>query len=300
MNETETLSTAVAVDQSNAIDLGQHENDDLTRYVVVEINKNMYGISTDSTVELMDSSTTQITRVSHAPPYVQGVINHRGSIIPAIDVRSLLGFTSHQDGVRELEEMLAEREKDHLQWLIELKECVSTGAPFTKATDPTKCAFGKWYDKLRSNEALFDTLTKKSTKARAIVDQFDAPHRRIHSIAGRVLKMVEDDQHAQAQKIIKEAWDNDLGHMRRLFKTLIDTVRPIHTSMTIITEQGNQRIALIVDQVHSVFDCDPAAIEPLPDSTASREFLQGLVHQEDGSYILIADIEYIYSKTSTQ
>lgn len=300
MNQTETPSSSTLVDQSNAIDSVHQATEELTRYVVVEINKNMYGISTDSTVELMDSSMTQITRVSHAPRYVQGVINHRGSIIPAIDTRSLLGFTSHQDGVQELEEMLAAREKDHVEWLIELKECVATGAPFSKATDPTKCAFGKWYDKLRGNEALFHTLTKGSTKARAIVDQFDAPHRRIHAIAGRVLKMVQDGQEAEAQQVIKDAWDNELGQMRRLFKTLIDTVRPIHTSMMIITEQGNQRIGLIVDQVHSVFDCDPAAIEPLPDSTVSREFLQGLVHQDDGSYILIADIEYIYSKTSTE
>lgn len=300
MNQTETPSSSTLVDQCNAINSEHQATEELTRYVVVEINKNMYGISTDSTVELMDSSMTQITRVSHAPGYVQGVINHRGSIIPAIDTRALLGFTSHQDGVQELEDMLTAREKDHVEWLLELKECVSTGAPFSKATDPSKCAFGQWYDKLRSNEALFETLTKGSTKARAIVDQFDAPHRRIHAIAGRVLKMVEDGQDAKAQQVIKDAWDNELGQMRRLFKALIEIVRPIHTSMMIITEQGNQRIGLIVDQVHSVFDCNPASIEPLPDSTVSREFLQGLVHQDDGSYILIADIEYIYSKTSTE
>lgn len=170
MTQADSTEPTQALTTNQAIDLESQVGEDLTRYVVVEINKNRYGISTDSTVELMDSSMVQITRVSHAPSYVKGVINHRGSIIPAIDTRSLLGFT--QDSER------------------------------------------------------------------------------------------------------------------------------VHTNMMVITEHEGQNIGLIVDEVHAVFDCSDDAIDALPDSTASAEFLKGLVHQEDGSYILIADIDTIYKKTS--
>lgn len=161
------------------------ENENLTRFVIVELNKNMYGISTGVTVELMDTSSTQITRVSHAPDFVRGVINHRGTIIPAIDMRSLLSFDS-QD-IEELSD-----ENDH------------------------------------------------------------HPH----------------DVHQRS-----------------------------NSSMMVITEFEGKKLGLIVDAVHSVFDCDESHIEALPDSTTNAEFLQGLVHQPDGSYILISDIEQIYSKT---
>jgi len=297
-----TQSTAPTVNESDpnetqCIEGNSVVADDVTRYVVVEINKNMYGISTDSTVELMDSSSIQITRVSHAPPYVQGVINHRGSIIPAIDTRSLLGFKSHEEGVNELEAMLNEREKEHVQWLVELKESIDTGAPFTKPTDPSKCAFGKWYNNLCSNEVLLEGMTRGDVGVNAIIMEFDKPHKKIHSIAKKVLKLVEEKNFAEAKQIVDDTWDNELGRMRELFKALVDAVRPIHTSMMIITEFGSQKIGLMVDEVHSVFDCPDNSIEMLPDSTENAEFLKGLVHQSDGSYILIADIEHIYNQT---
>lgn len=170
MSQDDTTKPTQAATTNQAIDLESHAGEVLTRYVVIEVNNNRYGISTHSTVELMDSSKVQITRVSHAPSYVKGVINHRGSIIPAIDTRSLLGFT--QDSER------------------------------------------------------------------------------------------------------------------------------VHTNMMVITEHEGQNIGLIVDEVHAVFDCSDDAIDALPDSTSNAEFLRGLVHQDDGSYILIADIEMIYKKTS--
>lgn len=275
-------------------------SEDQTRFVVIELNKNMYGISTDVTVELMDTSSTQITRVSHAPEYVQGVINHRGTIIPAIDMRSLLGFRSHRDGVRSLESLLSQREQDHVDWLNELKACAESGESFTKATDPTKCAFGQWYEQLRSDEAMLLELTKGNTAAKAIIDQFDAPHRAIHGIAKEVLNLVEQDRRDEAKALIDETWDAELSPMRKLFASLIDTLRPILSSMMVITEFDGKKLGLIVDAVHSVFDCDESQIEPLPDSTANAEFLQGLVHQPDGSYILIAHMEQVYSSTKAE
>jgi purine-binding chemotaxis protein CheW len=271
--------------------------EDVTRYVVVEINKNKYGLSTDATVELMDSMAIQITRVSHAPEYVQGVINHRGSIIPAIDTRALLGFETHEEGVKSLEELLAARESDHMKWLSELRECIDSGNTFTKATDPTKCAFGKWYDNLCGNESLLESLTRGDNGVRAIVEQFDEPHRKIHGIAKKVLRLAGEKETVQAKQIVDEAWDGELAQMRMLFKALIDAVKSIHTNMIVITELGAQKIGLMVDDVHSVFDCPDDSIEPLPESTENAEYLKGLVHQEDGTYILIADIERIYEKT---
>ncbi len=297
-----TQTQAPTVDEINQDVAHSIENnsvvaDDVTRYVVVEINKNMYGISTDCTVELMDSTMTQITRVSHAPPYVQGVINHRGSIIPAIDTRSLLSFRSHEGEVQELSSMLAKCEKDHVDWLTELRACVVNGDSFTKAIDPTKCSFGKWYTNLRNTPACLEALTKGDTTLKSIFDSFDEPHKRIHSIAKTVLGMVGRDEIQEATKILDNAWDTDFAKMKHLFKTFIETVKTAHSSMMIITEHETQKIGLIVDEVHSVFDCPNIKIEALPDSTDNAEFLKGLVHQDDGSYILIADIEYIYQQT---
>lgn len=182
MTQIQTLNTELS-NSSASIDGSAHLSNDeavdaaelVTRFVVVEINKNMYGISTDTTVELMDSTTIQITRVSHAPNFIQGVINHRGTIIPVINSRAMLGF---EDFV--------------------------------------------------SSETTTDADSKE---------------------------------------------------------------------MIVITELDSQKLGLVVDAVHSVFDCPHTDIEPLPESTENSQFLQGLVHQDNGSYILITDIDYIHRVT---
>lgn len=182
MTQTETLNieqAAPAPTNTDSADLSADQAVEsaelVTRFVVVEINKNMYGISTDTTVELMDSATIQITRVSHAPKFIQGVINHRGTIIPVINSRAMLGF---------------------------------------------------------EDLALTDS---------------------------------EDDTESKG--------------------------------MIVITELESQKLGLVVDAVHSVFDCPKKDIEPLPESTENSQFLQGLVHQDDGSYVLITDIDYIHRVT---
>ena len=278
---------------------GTHDAEPSTRYVIVEINKNMYGITTGSTVELMNSSDAQITRVSHAPKHIRGVINHRGSIIPAIDSRSLMGFQSHQDSVQEIESLLAAREKDHVDWLLSLKECAISGEPFKKATDPTKCAFGKWYDALCANASELTKITKNNAAAIAIIEQFDEPHKRIHAIATEVLRCSSNGDLDHAKQIIENAWNDDLARMKVLFARLIETIRPLHSSMTIIIEHESKKIGLIVDSVHSVFDCTSSSIEALPESTSNAAILDGLVHQDDGSYILMMNIDSLYERADT-
>lgn len=285
-----------------AVDNAQvtQDTEQTTRYVIVEINKNMYGITTESTVELMNSSVSQITRVSHAPKYIRGVINHRGSIIPAIDARSLMGFQSHQDSVQEIETLLAAHEKEHVDWLLSLKDCAVTGEPFSKATDPNKCTFGKWYEGLHTNANELQKITKDNSAAMAIVDQFDEPHKRIHAIAADVQTYSANGDVEKAKQLIDNAWNEDLAKMKVLFAKLVETIRPLHSSMTIIIEHDAQKIGLIVDSVHSVFDCSDDKIEGLPESTANAAFLDGLVHQDDGSYILMMNIDSLYQHADTE
>tara|TARA_R110002073_G_scaffold118918_1_gene258251 strand:- start:86686 stop:87360 length:675 start_codon:yes stop_codon:yes gene_type:complete len=78
-------------DQFAGID-AEDSTQSVTRYVVAEINHNLYGVSTEFAVELTNADTAQITRVPQSPSYVAGVLNHRGTIIPVVDMRELLGF----------------------------------------------------------------------------------------------------------------------------------------------------------------------------------------------------------------
>ncbi|MCA9302484.1 MAG: chemotaxis protein CheW [Phycisphaerales bacterium] len=266
----------------------------IARYVVVGVHKNRYGITTDSTVELMGSNTARITRVPHSPEYISGVINHRGSIIPVIDSRKLLGFQTNKSEVDALVSMLAQREQDHIDWLNELRRCVREGAAFTKALDPNMCAFGKWYNELMGSASKLNAITKGDASLKSLFEYFKAPHARIHSIGKRVLELAQHGEQEKACAVIQEAWDTDLKAMQDLFGRAKETIKKTHVSMMIITELGSRKAAMLVDAVYTVKDVSCSSIEALPESADNHQFLKGLVHEDDGGYVLITDLEAIY------
>lgn len=278
------------------LDLSKSEiAESVTRYVVVNVNGNLYGMATNSTVELMSSSMTQVTRVPHSPKFIRGVINHRGTIIPVIDARALLGFEPRGQEASQLQEIFAGLKADHASWLDALEKSVKDGTPFGGPIDPTLCKFGVWYEQVMNGtvaqckEQLCDSVIN------AIIKRIDTPHRRIHTVAEHVLRLAEDGDQEKAIELIRESRDRDLGAINELFDHTYNAINKQYESMLVITEHGGQKAAIAVDGVSFVADCKDESVESLPDTADNTEFLSGLVHRPDGSYILIADLGNIYS-----
>ena len=267
----------------------------VTRYVVVEVNHNQYGMGTASTVELMSAQMTQITRVPHSPAYIAGVINHRGTIIPVIDLRSLLGFAPRSADAEKLSDQFNQLKEDHVNWLNSLQDAVYLDTKFTKATDPTKCNFGKWYSEIHAGTSPMNSLIDGDPILKSLIERFDIPHQKIHGIAEKVLHLKENGKSDEAIALITQARETDLKTMCELFDLVLEAISAKLESMLVITEIGTRKAAIAVDGVSFVFDCKDDSIQPLPDTAENSEFLTGLVHQPDGSYILIADLKLIYS-----
>jgi len=63
--------------------------------VVIELNDQLYGVDARSIHEIIKQ--IRITRVPNSKPYVEGIANLRGKIIPVIDTRKLLALTDSKD-----------------------------------------------------------------------------------------------------------------------------------------------------------------------------------------------------------
>ena len=59
--------------------------------VVFKLDKEEYAVSILQVQEI--KRMTEITRVPHAPEYIKGVINLRGSVLPVIDLKKRLNLT---------------------------------------------------------------------------------------------------------------------------------------------------------------------------------------------------------------
>jgi chemotaxis signal transduction protein len=288
-------SGTLEADGEQTLQFQDEQLEDVTRYVVVNVNGNLYGMETDSTVEMMSASMTQITRVPHSPAFISGVINHRGTIIPVIDSRALLGFQLRGQEVDQLKELFSELESDHVAWLEALEHAVVDGAPFEKAIDPKRCQFGRWFSSVMDGTVTQCKDDLLEPTVNGIIKQFEAPHQRIHAIAEQALELRDNGEKDQAIELITNARETDLQVMIELFEKTTEAISRIYESMLVITECGGQKAAIAVDGVSFVADCKHSDIEPLPDTADNTEFLSGLVHRTDGSYILVADIQNIYA-----
>jgi purine-binding chemotaxis protein CheW len=77
----------------NEADADDVANDDDEQVVVFRLDKEEFGVPIDSVQEIV-RVPEELTHVPMAPPFVEGVINLRGAVLPVIDLRRRLGLPS--------------------------------------------------------------------------------------------------------------------------------------------------------------------------------------------------------------
>lgn len=294
IDQAQSESTIPTSSDEGEIGFNEETNEAVTRYVVVDINQNLYGMSTDTTVELMSSQMTQVTRVPHSPSYISGVINHRGTIIPVIDMRSLLGFEPRSIEATKLEAQFKQFEEDHVNWIRALQDSINFDTEFSHPTDPAQCSFGKWFNSVLNNQSGVSDMVTGDPILKALIERLSIPHNNIHGIAEKALAFKAQGDTESALELISNAREHDLSLMSQLFEQVLSGISSKLESMLVITEVDSSKAAIAVDGVSFVIDCNNDSVEPLPETAENTEFLSGLVHQSDGSYILIADLAHIY------
>jgi purine-binding chemotaxis protein CheW len=74
-------------------DLEDETSDDDEQVVVFRLGKEEFGVPIDSVQEIV-RVPEELTHVPKAPPFVEGVINLRGAVLPVIDLRRRLGMVA--------------------------------------------------------------------------------------------------------------------------------------------------------------------------------------------------------------
>lgn len=246
-------------------------------------------VPAESTLEMTAGDKVAVTPLPAAPPQVLGVFRSRGATVPLVDLRATLGMPSQASEVEELRAVLAAREQDHVDWLAELHRCAHGGGAFTKPTDPSACAFGRWYDGLRADPAQLRRLTGDRLAQEAQVRGWDAPHRAIHALASTVLAEVQRGNLAGAQAELA-AGHTALAALRASFREFLVGFEEQRRAMLVICQTPTTRLALAVDQLLSVEDVPPDQLAPVPGLAATaHRFLSGLRRRPDGGTELLVD-----------
>lgn len=213
--------------------------------IVFKVKETLYSINSKNVTSIMQ--LPQYHAIPNAPDGISGIFTLRGEAVPMLDLRVVFGIPSLSQEYVEFSQMLEDRKQDHIRWVNELERCIEENEPFTLATDPHKCAFGKWYDSYQIDNHTINHHLRK----------LEDPHRRLHLAAEEVQKCRRDCQHCTRPVCLKTILDQVKREYMPTILTLLDDAKELfktayHEMVLVLGE--TRQLGIIVDEVVAVED----------------------------------------------
>ncbi len=261
-------------------------------WVIFNLRGEQFAVFANNVREMV--AMPKVSDIPKTPDYMRGVVNLRGQVIPVMDLRLRMEMPSLASETKDLIDLLTQREQDHMNWIAELKLSVKENREFKLATDPHKCAFGKWYDVFQtSNGTLLNCLAK-----------FNQPHKDIHGIAVKVKAMLAGDEFDSACELIDHTADHELAEMIKLFAEARTLLKESINEIALVLEVSGKTTAISVDSVETVEMFPASNIENMPEAATTRgnDFIAGIGKREktnkmvqliDGSALLGYETEAV-------
>lgn len=228
-----------------------------------------------------------------------GVKDYVGTPTPVFDMGLIMNNKVTKDVNSSLIETFSKAEKAHQDWLDSLEQSVRNNTVFNGERNAQKCEFGLWYDKFSIEDEELAGLIKK----------FDAPHKRIHQLADKVLALQEAGQTEEALNMLSLERQGTLVQLKRLFEDaqtqVIESYKPIIVYTT--TDGRTPYIGLLVDSVEDSVNIDDNEVKSLSKimetgfqlNEQTQNMLNGIV-KINNKYSLIIDSTAIFTKEEQQ
>ncbi|MEG2928700.1 MAG: chemotaxis protein CheW [Oscillospiraceae bacterium] len=214
-------------------------------WLTVKIKEQLFSIDSNY-VQTIFQMNDKYTKMPNCNPNIKGIIKMRDDIITLIDLRSLLGIESLEEEEKRFDDMLEQRKNDHIHWVDELRRCLNEEEPFKLATDPHKCAFGKWYDNYHSDNQTVMFHLKK----------IDEPHRLLHETAQKTFDCPRDCEHCTRGECQRIHLDKCATEYMPKVLELLDEARKVfeesYRRMCVVVSYGGVLRGLLVDGVDAV------------------------------------------------
>lgn len=98
-------------------------------WAIVELKKQLFAIATEDMREMV--LMPEVATVPDVPDYIRGVINLRGKVLPVLDLRKRMGFSSALEETEGFCALMGQREQDHRNWLMNSNFRSNNAAPST-------------------------------------------------------------------------------------------------------------------------------------------------------------------------
>lgn len=250
-------------------------------WVTFKLAGQYYAVNSAYVVSI-DRAPEEVTGISYASDYIRGVMEFRGGIIPLADMRRLLGMKSMDDELGEFVAMLETRKQDHINWVETLKKSVHEGTAFTLATDPHKCAFGRWYDHYETDNA----------SVRYHLNKIDEPHKALHACADEVQKCTKECTTCKRGECLKKPLERAMSQYMPTIVALLEDAKQVfreeYREMAVVLQNGEKLAGLLVDEASGVeqlafLEDDP----PVGGNPTEKELVKGVAKRTGGGQMVL-------------
>ncbi|MCL4220885.1 MAG: chemotaxis protein CheW [Phycisphaerales bacterium] len=267
-------------------------------YLVFEVAGESFAVPAKAVVRLLQYDPKSLRRPFGGESSILGFLPQAGAIIPALDLRLTLGFTSVEQETKTVVETLSARERDHVAWLDELQASVKEGREFRLTTNPHECAFGKWYDALKADAAALHSFVNGNSALQSIFVAFDEPHRKIHNVAVEVRKLVVNKRVTEAMDVIEHAKYGVLRTMVDLFSRARNLISSQRRTLLLVLEHERDHMGLLIDRVLALRMIGPEHLQNLSVKTGLVSQMAIMNNTEKPAALI--DVAALFGQAKTQ
>lgn len=256
-------------------------------WLIFKLNDGQFTVNSKHIVSIIQL-TDEVTVVPHEHDFVKGLITFRGAPIKLIDTRTLLGIHSTFEEYEEFKSMLDQRKQDHINWVNELIRCANENDTFKLATDPHKCAFGKWYDTFESDVVSINFHMSK----------IEEPHRLLHETALQVMQCQRQCETCERDECLKITLEKAKDvYMPEILDLLEEAKHVFHDhfkEMIVVVEFEGFHFGIIVDEVLSVEELVFLSTKDHETAVLKTQFVSEIAKTQKASdLILLLDLAEI-------
>jgi hypothetical protein len=195
-----------------------------------------------SEVRYIEQDKRKTTRIELDKKVGAEVTSYQGKPVPIYDLANLMGCEAEYKANLDTLQVLKEAEKDHVNWVESLETCLKDGSKFTLAKDPNLCMFGKWLADFQADDEILAD----------ICEDFDAPHKKIHSLASELLLLRDNDDVETALSIFAEERTKTFTKLISLFSAARDRLENITRPILLYIDTGKKMIAVRLNAISDI------------------------------------------------
>jgi chemotaxis signal transduction protein len=218
-------------------------------WLLFQLKSSTYSVNSKSVLSIIHLND-EVTVVPQSEPYIRGIMQYQGFPIKLVDLRALFHMESKETEIEAFKQMIDMRKQDHIHWVEELERCANAHQPFTLATDPHQCAFGRWYDSFRSD----------SNAVKTHLNRIKEPHEKLHAVAHEVLACSQEHDKCTREECLKvtlaKAKEEYMIEILQILEDIKQAVVDDFREMVIVFDTGKQLYGILVDKVLSVEELD--------------------------------------------